>query len=112
MKSALRRYRVMAYIVGVLLLILTFVGIPLQVLAHNTTVVSIVGTLHGFLYMVYLVTAFDLSLRVRWPLSRTVLVMLAGTIPALTFVAEHKVHGWVNAKLAQQDQPAQVPVAR
>lgn len=111
MKSALLRYRVMAYIVGVLLIILTFVAVPLRYLAHQDTLVAIVGPLHGFLYMVYLATAFDLALRSRWPLWRTVLVMLAGTIPALTFVAEHKVTSWVTAKLPEE-HPATVPAGR
>jgi integral membrane protein len=40
---------------------------------------------------VYLLTAFDLALRARWRALGTVLVLLAGTIPFLSFVAEHKV---------------------
>jgi hypothetical protein len=68
--AALTRYRIMAYVVGVLLLLL-------------------IGTGHGFLYCVYLLAAFDLALRARWTAKGTVLVLLAGTIPFLTFVAEH-----------------------
>ncbi len=54
---AVRRYRVMAYVTGVVLMILCFVGIPLQVLAHNLFVVNYVGTTHGILYIIYLGTA-------------------------------------------------------
>ena len=90
-RGALTRYRVMAYVVGVMLLLLTLVAIPLKYLAHMPGPVSVIGTAHGFLYMVYLLTAFDLALRARWTAKGTVLVLLAGTIPFLSFVAERTV---------------------
>ena len=90
-QSALTRYRVMAYIVGVFLLVLTLVGMPLEYIGHDKTVVAIVGPIHGFLYMVYLVLAFHLAALARWPFKYTLGVLLAGTIPFLSFVAERQV---------------------
>jgi len=87
---SLIRYRVMAYVTGTLLVILVFVGIPLQVTGVTTTVVKIVGTGHGFLYLVYLATAFDLSVRLRVPIFRMILVLLAGTVPFAAFYAERR----------------------
>ena len=79
-----RRYRIMAYITGVVLIILCFVGIPLQVFAHNDFVVNYVGTMHGILYIIYLVTAYLMTRQVGLKLAspQTVLVLLAGTIPS------------------------------
>ena|SRR5690349_20693518 len=98
MEAALTRFRVMAYVVGVLLLILVFVAVPLRYIAGEPLLVSIVGPIHGFLYMVYLVTAFDLALRARWPFVRTVLVLLAGTVPVMSFVAERKATRWIHER--------------
>lgn len=89
--AALTRYRVIAYVVGVGLVVLVCVGVPLKYLADNASVVAVVGPAHGFLYIVYLLAVADLSLRVRWNPVKTVLVMLAGTIPFLSFVAERLV---------------------
>ena len=100
MQSALTRFRVIAYVVGVFLLILTLVAMPLEYLADDKTLVGIVGPIHGFLYMVYLVISFDLSMRARWPFRYTILVLLAGTVPFLSFVAERKVTRRVRAALA------------
>jgi integral membrane protein len=86
--AALARYRVMAYVVGVLLLVLVLVAMPLKYFADMPGPVAVVGTGHGFLYAVYLLTAFDLALRARWSAKGTVLVLLAGTVPFLSFVAE------------------------
>jgi integral membrane protein len=104
-QSALTRYRVIAYVVGVFLLILTLVAMPLKYLADSPTMVAIVGPIHGFLYMVYLVVAFDLSLRARWPFRYTVLILLAGTVPFLSFVAERSVTRRVRAAGAAQAEP-------
>jgi integral membrane protein len=82
---------VLAYVVGVGLIVLVLVGVPLKYLADSPGVVSVVGPLHGFLYMVYLVATVNLAFRARWSPVKTVLVMLAGTIPFLSFVAERKV---------------------
>ena len=91
LRGALTRYRVMAYVVGVWLIVLVLVAVPLKYLADSPTMVQIVGPVHGFLYMAYLVTVLDLAFRVRWSAVKTVLVMLAGTVPFVSFVAERKV---------------------
>ena len=100
MSGALTRFRVMAYVVGVLLLVLVFVAMPLKYFADQPALVAIVGPMHGFLYMVYLVTAFDLAVRAKWPFGRTLLVLLAGTVPVMSFVAERKVTGWIRHRPA------------
>lgn len=90
MRAAVLRYRVMAYVTGVVLMVLCFVGIPLQVFAHDDAVVNYVGTTHGILYIIYLATAYQLSrlLKMKLGSPQTVILLLAGTIPVLTFVVE------------------------
>src|SRR2546423_13114505 len=97
MDSALTRYRVIAYVVGVFLLLLT-VATVLDLVAHQPAMAAIVGPIHGVLYMVYLVLAFNLAVRARRPWEYTVLVMLAGTVPFLSFVAERSVTHRVRAR--------------
>jgi len=101
--TTVRRYRIMAYVTGVVLIILCFVGIPLQVFAHNDFVANYVGTMHGILYIIYLVTAYLMTRQVGLKLAspQTVLVLLAGTIPVLTFVVERWVtRRYINPALA------------
>ncbi len=107
MRAAVLRYRVMAYVTGVVLVILCFVGIPLQVFAHNEAVVNYVGTTHGILYMIYLVTAYLLARRLRLAIAPTVLLLLAGTIPILTFVVERwMTRRYINPALAAAQRAA------
>lgn len=81
----------MAYVVGVMLLVLVLVAMPLKYLAHDERAVAVVGPAHGFLYFVYLCVTLALAVTARWSLGRTVLVLLAGTVPFLSFVAERDV---------------------
>jgi len=96
-RGALIRYRTIAWIVGVGLLALVLVGMPLKYIGGNDTVVAVVGPIHGFLFMIYLVLAFDLARRAKWSFTRMILVMLSGTIPFLSFWTERKVtNSWIN----------------
>ena len=88
-QSVLTRYRVMAYTTAVLLIVLVFVGVPLQVAGHPA-VATVLGTIHGFLYLVYLVVAFQLTRRLQIPVGRTLLVLLAGTVPFGAIIAERR----------------------
>ncbi|MEU1888293.1 DUF3817 domain-containing protein [Micromonospora rifamycinica] len=91
MGGALTRYRVIAWIVGVALTVLVLIGMPLKYAFDEPLVVAVVGTAHGWLYLLYLAATFDLGRRVDWPLKRMLLVMLAGTVPFVSFVAERRV---------------------
>jgi integral membrane protein len=115
MRAAALRYRVMAYITGVLIIVVCFVGIPLQVAAHNTFIVNDIGTLHGFLYIVYIVFAYILAQKLKMKMGPTVLLLLAGTIPIMTFFVERWMQRvYIAPALAAESAapPEQQPVGR
>jgi integral membrane protein len=110
-KAAVLRYRVMAYVTGVVLVVLCFVGIPLQVAGHPA-VAHDVGVVHGILYIIYLVFAWLLARGLRLGTKPTVIMLLAGTVPIMTFVVERWVtRRFINPVLTGQAQPA-TPVSR
>ncbi|MGI8954453.1 MAG: DUF3817 domain-containing protein [Nocardioidaceae bacterium] len=96
MHSALIRYRVMATVVGVLLIVLIVIGVPLKYFAAEGTepqqigefITTYLGTAHGWLYMIFLVTAAILARTARWSIPFTILTLLCGTIPFVSFWAE------------------------
>ena len=106
MKNALLRYRVMANVVGVLLIVLVLVGVPLKYLTADGTDLQLtgewitqnLGVAHGWLYMIFLVTAFLLSRKARWDNGFTVTTLLCGTVPILSFWAEHRATRRVRAE--------------
>ena len=108
-EGAVLRYRVMAYVTGVVLMVLCFVGIPLQV-AHHPAVANDVGVVHGILYIIYLVFAWLLARRLRLAAKPTVIMLLAGTVPIMTFIVERWItRRFINPALgggSGQAQPA------
>lgn len=99
MDAALTRFRVMAYVTGVGLLVLCAAMVVKYVFGVESAT-AVPGFLHGIFYMAYLVTAFDLAFRRRWKMTTALLILIAGTIPVCSFVAERKVVGWARAEAA------------
>jgi integral membrane protein len=93
--GALIRYRIMAYIVGVMLIVV-FVSIPFQ------TVERPVGFIHGMLYLLYLLTALDLVRRARLGFWTLVAMVCGGWVPFLAFVVER----WVTRRIATTGSPS------
>ena len=100
--GAYKRFQVMAWVTGVLLAFMTVVGLPWKYVLGNTDSLwyAVGWQLHGFLYMLYLVTVLDVAIRARWSPGRTVLVALAGTIPFMSFVFERRITHQLQAEVA------------
>ena len=104
--AALVRYRVMAYVVGVGLATLVFVGMPLKYGLGFSAVVNVFGALHGFLYIVYLFAALDLARRARFSIGEMLAMVGAGLLPGLAFVIERRVTRRVKAKMVTTLAPS------
>jgi integral membrane protein len=100
LSAALTRYRVMANVVGVVLIVFILVAVPLRYLGGHPRMSQTISPIHGFLYLVYLGVTVDLARRARWSAGRTALVGLAGTVPFLSFVVEHRMTRTVRAEAA------------
>src|SRR5699024_5637461 len=108
-RSAFTRYRVMAFITGAMLLllcvemVLKYVfqlnGVDAQGSA-NAVIGAWVPFLHGWIYVVYLITVFDLWSRMKWSVGRILALVAAGVVPVLSFVMEPRTTHWVDAALA------------
>ncbi len=88
MDKALKRFRLIAYLAGVILILFTIEIIIKYTLGPE---IPWFAQLHGIVYMIYLVIGFDISRRANLTWGQTLLVLLAGTIPVLSFVAEKRI---------------------
>lgn len=120
--GALTRYRVMATVVGVLLVVLVLIGLPLHYgyllsdaafLAApaiegdaatagagwrlGADISGYLGVAHGWLYMIFLVMGLLLARQERWSPTFTVVTVACGTVPLLSFWAEHRATRLVKA---------------
>ena len=117
MKSLLTAYRVMATVVGVLLIVLCLIGLPLH-WAHlvdpawfpvgsdgerlGDTISEYLGVAHGWLYMIFVFVTFSLSRRAQWDIGFTLVTIVSGTVPILSFWAERRATRAVQAQLAAE----------
>ena len=121
-RGALKFYKVCAYVTGVLLLLVTaeailhwafneqvqlggtggFLGIVTGLDTSPGLNLSIgVLIVHGWFYVVYLISDFTLWSRMRWPFAMFILIALGGVVPFLSFIAEHFVAKRANRELAE-----------
>jgi integral membrane protein len=98
LSGAFLRFRVMAWVTGVVLAALTVwlvVGYGFLDYANVESKPDLYRFLwmaHGWLYVVYLVVGVDLAFRVRYSVWRTLAILIAGTVPFASFFAEAAVH--------------------
>jgi integral membrane protein len=89
--GALTRYRVMAYVTGVVLATSCLVGLSFWPWYVGDAASGVLWTAHGWLYVLYVLATLQLAYQLRWKAVKTVLVLLAGTVPLMSFVAERRV---------------------
>ncbi|CCI52416.1 DUF3817 domain-containing protein [Nostocoides jenkinsii] len=97
-RGAFTFFKVMAFLVGIGLLVLV-----LEMVLHygfDNNALDWWPQPHGFLYMIYLAATANLGFKVGWSLPKMVGIMLAGCIPFLSFVVERRVAGEIAPRLA------------
>ncbi len=95
MSGAILRYRVMAWVAGVMSLLLWFVYMPVKYLFDAPDLVSKltwIPMIHGMpIYPLYVLAALNLSIKAKYPITRMIGFILAGTLPVASFIAERRV---------------------
>ncbi|MFG2878175.1 DUF3817 domain-containing protein [Streptomyces sp. NPDC048337] len=99
-RSVLTRYRVMAFATAVMLLVLCTCMLFKYGFDKGADLTLVVSQVHGVLFMIYLVFAFDLSSKAKWPFGKMLWVMISGTIPLAAFFVERKVRAEVEPLVA------------
>ncbi|MFH9421771.1 DUF3817 domain-containing protein [Streptomyces sp. NPDC017529] len=90
-RSVLTRYRVMAYVTAVMLLVLCACMVAKYGFDTGKDLTLVVSQIHGVLYIIYLVFAFDLGSKAKWKFGKLLWVLISGTIPTAAFFVERKV---------------------
>jgi len=94
MKSTLLRFRVMAILAGIMSLLLWFIDLPVVYLFDNAdwkAAVAWIPFVHGWIYLAYVLTALQFSVKAHWPIKKILWLLLAGTLPVPSLIAERRV---------------------
>ncbi|WP_422933820.1 DUF3817 domain-containing protein [Sinomonas sp. P47F7] len=135
-RSALGFYKVMAYATGSMLLLLcvemvlrygfgkfifaggsdAFTGKPFAFGFADADPAGVVGgfnvsitilIVHGWMYVLYLISNFRLWSLMRWPFLRFILMALGGVVPFLSFIVERRMHAEVERELVAHPDAGQ-----
>lgn len=94
MSGAIKRYRFMALVAGVMSLLLWFIDLPVAYLFNNEdwkAAVAWIPFVHGWVYAVYVLVAIQFSVKARWSMKKMIWLILAGTLPIASIAAERRV---------------------
>lgn len=134
-RSALGFYKVLAYLTGVMLLLLcvemiarygfgsflyaggtdAFTGEPFVFGFAGAEPPGVEGgfnlsiavlIIHGWMYVAYLISDFRLWSLMRWSFGKFILIALGGVVPLLSFFVEKKIHRQVEEELGAHPQAA------
>ena len=85
MKFTLPLFRTVGLLEGISYLVLLIVAMPLKYLADMPLAVTIVGGMHGGLFVAYVALATLMALVYRWPMGRLAYALLASILPTGPF---------------------------
>ncbi|MFX3673407.1 MAG: DUF3817 domain-containing protein [Paenisporosarcina sp.] len=80
-KKPLKQFRFMGLLEGNSLLFLLLVAMPLKYFFGFPEVVSVVGAIHGFLFVSYCLVIAYMTFVVKWPFLYSVIAFIVAFIP-------------------------------
>jgi integral membrane protein len=86
--SPISYFRISGFIEGSSLLILLFIAMPLKYFAGLPEVVTVVGSLHGFFFVLYILITGFTTLKVKWHLGWPIAAVIVAFIPFGNFILD------------------------
>ena len=86
------RFRLLAFLEGVSLIVLVFIAVPLKYWYGDPSLVKSIGPAHGMLFLLYVVYALVIAVQQEWKFFQTTWkILLASFIPFGTLYTDHSI---------------------
>jgi integral membrane protein len=99
LKTSISRLRIIGLVEGVSFLVLLAVAMPLKYFAGLPQAVTLVGWLHGLLFITFCIALTQAQQEAKWTLWRTAGLLIAALLPFGPFV--------IDERLRQEDEALQ-----
>jgi integral membrane protein len=109
--TVLRQFRLVAFLEGSSFVILLFVAMPLKYLAGFPLAVRVVGSIHGALFLVFLVALYRAARGAAWPRRRSLAAFVSSILPFGTFVFDASLRREIESMKAVADTREPTPLA-
>ena len=103
--TALRQLRLVAFLEGSSFVLLLFVAMPLKYLAGYPLAVRIAGSIHGALFLLFLVALYRAAGDRAWPLRRSLTAFVTSLLPFGTFVFDASLRREIDSLKTVADPP-------
>lgn len=90
MNAIIKLFRVISYSEGISFLLLLGIAMPLKYVWDMPLAVTIIGALHGLLFVVYLISLAFVMWKMRWSIWIGLLGVLASILPFGPFLFDAK----------------------
>ncbi|HXD93425.1 MAG TPA: DUF3817 domain-containing protein [Bacteroidia bacterium] len=92
LKSKIGQLRIVAFLEGVSLLVLVFIGMPFKYWLNNPALVKTLGPIHGILFLLFVVSTIGVATAQNWSFKTTTWkVLLSSFVPFGTFYIDKKI---------------------
>ncbi len=88
-KTTIGRLRIIGFLEGISLLVLVLIAVPMKYFFDNPSGSSLVGPVHGMLFLLFIANAIYVGKIRRWKYSTIFKVLLSSIIPFGTFYIDH-----------------------
>ena len=90
LKTPLNRFRLIALIEGISMIILVLIAMPLKYFAEQPAPVKYVGWVHGILFLLYLVLLLEVWIKYKWSFGKVLVAFIASLLPFGTLLFEKR----------------------
>ncbi|MBM7583848.1 integral membrane protein [Bacillus pakistanensis] len=90
LNTTIGKFRLMGFIEGASLLLLLFIAMPLKYIFDVPEAVTLVGSLHGFFFILYLIFIAYTTFKIRWSFLWIFSSILVAFIPFGNIVLDSK----------------------
>ena len=89
LKGPINRLRFIGNIEGVSYLVLLFLAMPLKYFANMPMMVTWVGWIHGFLFVLYCFSILEVKLSMSWNMGTSLIPFIAALVPFGPFLIDN-----------------------
>lgn len=90
MDISISQFKLISTLEAVSFLLLLGVAMPLKYIWELPQMVSVVGMIHGVLFILYIAAAYFMKEKLNWPTSTFAVVLLCAVLPFGPFYVERK----------------------
>lgn len=90
LKKQVLTFKWISILEGLSFLVLLFLAMPLKYIWDSPAMVEVVGSLHGFLFIIYILGAIYMWKKLNWDFKTLLIVSFCSVLPFGPFYAEKK----------------------